>query len=200
MQTLPHHDALGEHDASDAVLLARSVEQPACFDALMERHFDAIFRFVAMRVGPQMAEDIVAEAFTAAFQVRDRFDRTAPSARPWLYGIAVNRLHKHRYAERRWLRGCIGEVAPSGTDDTDEVHTRLDARQLAPELARAMELLSPGERDVLLLHALGDLTHEEIAEALGIRRGTAKTRLSRATARLRPHMHRHHTDAGDAHA
>jgi RNA polymerase sigma factor (sigma-70 family) len=196
MQTIPSHDERPAPAASDAELLHRSLDDVAQFDVVMSRHLDAIFGFVAMRVGPQLAEDIVAETFATAFRLRARFDGRALGARPWLYGIASNRLHKFRESERRWLRGVIEEPVGAPPDEVGAAESRVDARRLAPDLAQALSLLSPGERDVLLLHALCDLGHVEIARALGIRHGTAKTRLSRATARLRPLLDHAQTKGG----
>jgi RNA polymerase sigma factor (sigma-70 family) len=56
-------------------------------------------------------------------------------------------------------------------------------RQL-PQLLAALRALSQGERDVVLLVALSQLSHDEVAEALGISAGTVGSRLSRARKRL----------------
>jgi RNA polymerase sigma factor (sigma-70 family) len=61
----------------------------------------------------------------------------------------------------------------------------LSAGGLRPELARAVAALSRGERDVVLLAALGELSHEEIARALAIPDGTVRSRLHRARTKLR---------------
>jgi RNA polymerase sigma-70 factor (ECF subfamily) len=58
------------------------------------------------------------------------------------------------------------------------------AQRLQPRLARALAALSAGERDVLLLVALGQLSHPEVAEALGISYGTVGSRLSRARGKV----------------
>jgi RNA polymerase sigma factor (sigma-70 family) len=58
------------------------------------------------------------------------------------------------------------------------------ARRLVPQLAKALSRLSKGERDVLLLVALGQLGYEEVAAALGVRIGTVGSRLNRARKKL----------------
>jgi RNA polymerase sigma-70 factor (ECF subfamily) len=181
--TRPH----GELDRrSDADLVRASIDDPAGFDEIFTRHARAIFAFACARVGPDAAEDVTAETFTTAFRIRKAFDHRATSARPWLYGIAVNTLHRHRALERRWLeRQSLEQPSGAATDDDTAADDRVDAERLAPRLAIALAELSPGERDVLLLHVLADLTHDEVATILGIRRGTAKSRLSRGRARLR---------------
>jgi RNA polymerase sigma-70 factor (ECF subfamily) len=61
----------------------------------------------------------------------------------------------------------------------------LTAKRLQPQLAPALTRLSQGERDVILLVALGELSHEEVSEAPGISYGTVCSRLSRARKKLR---------------
>ena len=174
--------------ADDAATIAQSVAEPDAFDAVYRRHVRAIFVYVAARVGPQYAEDVVAEVFAAAFAGRTAFDQQATSARPWLYGIAVNKLHQHRAAEVRWLHQP--QLGDGGSEDADEqAHERLDAHAVVPELAAALAQLTPSERDVLVLHVFEGLTHREIAQTLGIRRGTAKVRLHRGRERLRAALH-----------
>jgi RNA polymerase sigma-70 factor (ECF subfamily) len=67
----------------------------------------------------------------------------------------------------------------------EDVAARVSAEQRRAELTLALTALSKGERDVLMLVALADFSHEEVAEALGIAYGTVASRLSRARAKLR---------------
>jgi RNA polymerase sigma-70 factor (ECF subfamily) len=171
---------------SDAELVDRSIDDPDVFGQIFDRHVDAIWRYVAARLGPDAAEDVVSETFAIAFTRRARFDTVATSARPWLYGIATNRLMKHRDAEIRWLaRAASMPAEPTGDDPAVRAADRIDAAGLVGPLAAALLKLSDRERDVVLLHAIDGLTHDEIARALGIRAGTARTRLSRGLARMR---------------
>ena len=75
--------------------------------------------------------------------------------------------------------------APEFADAADE---RVTAAMLAPRIAGALAALNRDQRDVLLLHAWAGLSHEEIAAALGIAQGTARSRLSRARAALRAQL------------
>ena len=107
-------------------------------------------------------------------------------AAPWLYGIATNLL-------RRWFRTLArGRQALSragdaevSTDELDELVERIDAEYLSPELASALFDLPPADRDTLLMHALADLTYEQIARATGVPPGTVASRINRARARVR---------------
>ncbi|MCW2925735.1 MAG: polymerase ECF-subfamily sigma factor [Thermoleophilia bacterium] len=178
----------------DAAALADSLGEPARFEPLFVRHVDALFRFAAVRVGPGAAEDVVAATFATAFARRAAFRAELGEVRGWLFGIAAVQLRRHGDQERRWLERCAlaGSAAETEAPAREEdvaAAARLDSRTIRPRLATALALLSAGEREVLVLHAVAELSHEEIAAVLGIRRGTAKTRLSRATSRLRALLH-----------
>jgi RNA polymerase sigma-70 factor (ECF subfamily) len=185
MTHAPPRHALPFAAATDAALVERSIVDPRAFEQLFERHARAIFVFAAARVGPQHAEDVTSETFATAFRRRASFDPASTSARPWLYGIAANKLLRHHEAERRWLERQSLQPIDGADDPEGQVGDRADALRVAPRLTRALAALTPGERDVLLMHVLEDLTHAQIALALDIRRGTAKSRLSRGLARLR---------------
>ena len=89
---------------SDAEVIRASLDQPEAFKALFERHFDAIFGYLARRKGPDAGSDLASEVFVRAFASRSRYELNRADARPWLYGIAANLLHKQRRSETRQLR------------------------------------------------------------------------------------------------
>lgn len=171
-------------EPTDAEAIAASARDPRAFEIVFDRHFDAVFRYLRRRVGRHRAEELAAETFAQALASRRRFDRRYASARPWLFGIAVNLLRHHYRREERELRA----YARSGADPLvaeDTSLARLDAESAWPLVAEALAELQPIEREVLLLHAWAELGHGEIALALGVPAGTVRSRLSRARRRLR---------------
>lgn len=178
---------LGRDDAGDiddAAVIAASLVSPARFGEIFERHYAAIRIYAWRRLPGERADDIASETFVLAFQRRDRFDAQTGSARGWLFGIATNLVRRHWRAEERRLRAYARALQPA-TAPADEVEARLDAQRLRNVLAAALADLPRRDRDVLLLHAWGDLSHAEIAAALGIADGTVRSRLFRARAALR---------------
>jgi RNA polymerase sigma-70 factor (ECF subfamily) len=164
----------------DAAVIACSVRSPECFGTIFRRHGPAIFRYIARRLGPDSAEDLVAETFLVAFRQRGRYDRAFSDARPWLYGIATRLISRHRRDEIRFLRA----IARTGVDPASEaldgqVVDRVAAQAAGPELAAALTRLSQGQRDVLLLVACG-LSYPEAGLALGVPAGTVSSRLVKA--------------------
>jgi len=173
-------------EACDADLIRRSEAEPEQFAALFRRHSGALHRYVARRLGPDAAEDIVAEVFLTAFRQRHRYLPSQPDARPWLYGIATNLIGRHRRAEVRMYRALARTGADPATEPfTDEVEARVTAAGTARPLAAALARLPAAHRDTLLLVAWGDLTYEQTATSLGVPVGTVRSRISRARARLR---------------
>jgi RNA polymerase sigma factor (sigma-70 family) len=163
----------------DALAISRSMEIPDAFEAIFDRHFNAVHRYVARRAGRQRADDLASQTFVVAFERRARFRPDAPTARPWLLGIATNLLANDRRAEQRLLE-TYGQLSGDAR--------RLSLASSPPDpdrdVAAALAKLDPAQRDVLLLHAWGELSYEEIADALEIPVGTVRSRLSRARASL----------------
>ncbi len=173
-------------ETTDASIIERSRHEPEWFSVIFDRYFTAIHRYAAARLGPATADDVASETFLAAFDQRDRYDLTCPSARAWLYGIATNLIGRHRRAEIRLYR-AIGRAAnPDDVENhADRVADRVSAEQLNPALAKGLAALSEGDRDALLLFACAELSYAEVARALSIPIGTVGSRVTRARRRLR---------------
>jgi RNA polymerase sigma factor (sigma-70 family) len=171
--------------ATDGDVIAASVRDPDAFVAIFERHFHEIHRYLARRVGGELADDLAAEAFAQAFRVRGGYRPLTPDARPWLYGIAANLLYKHRRGEARRLRALARTHADIAPDEADGALDRVVATALAPRVAAALRALEPRDREVLLLFAWAELGYAEIGVALAIPVGTVRSRLNRARAQVR---------------
>jgi len=168
---------------NDNTVIARSVTDPSAFGEIFHRYAGAVHRYAARRAGDAVADDVTSETFLIAFQRRARFDPAREDARPWLFGIATNLIHRHRIATARVLRAMERSVPePVTTHHPDEA---LDAQLAVGRLAGRIRRLSAGDRDCLLLFAWAELSYDEIAEALHIPVGTVKSRLNRARRQIR---------------
>jgi RNA polymerase sigma-70 factor (ECF subfamily) len=177
-------------DEDDARQIKLSLDDPDQFGVLFDRYFAEIHGYAARRIGRDAADDVAAETFLTAFRSRRRFDAGRGTVRAWLYGIATNHMSAyHRQEERayRFLRraGETSERAPAEDALADRVVDRVAAGAVRHELAGALADLSRGDRDVLLLIALGGLSHGDVAAALGIPYGTVGSRLNRVRKKLR---------------
>jgi RNA polymerase sigma factor (sigma-70 family) len=169
----------------DASVLRRSIDEPDCFALLFDRHFAQVHRYLRRRLGDELATELAAETFLQAFRSRRRFTGDQASVLAWLHGIAANLVRMNHRAEERRLRAYARAASGLSTYEPPiAVEDRLDAEALGPALALALAELSPALREVLVLHAWAELSHEEIAEALGCSSAAVRTRLSRARSRL----------------
>jgi RNA polymerase sigma factor (sigma-70 family) len=135
--------------------------------------------------GAADAQDAAQEGFIKAYYSLGRFRAGAPF-RPWLLRIVANEAINRRRSARRQvglaLRTAEGRLqddavpSPEGAALAQDEHRRLVA---------AMNRLRPEDRLVIAYRYWFDLSESEMADALGCARGTVKSRLSRALARLR---------------
>lgn len=169
----------------DGELIRRSLGDPRPFAAIFERHFDAIFRYLARRIGPDDASDLASEVFSEALRTRDRFDCTASSAAPWLFGIASNLLRQHARSRRRLFSALARTSAEPSVWYDPDVASRVDAEMESAAIERALESLRAVDRDIFLLSALAELPYKDIATALNIPIGTVRSRLSRSRQQIR---------------
>jgi RNA polymerase sigma-70 factor, ECF subfamily len=134
----------------------------------------------------QEAEDAVQEAFTKAYVALERF-RPGASFRAWLLRIVVNEAHdllsaRHRRADL--LSGTAARPAAAPAVESAEAAALNQGRREA--LLAALFDLPETDRLVLTCRYFLDLSEAETADVLGVARGTVKSRLSRAIARLGP--------------
>lgn len=159
---------------------------------LFRAHRAGLHRYLARRVGPTTADDVVGETFLAALRGRRGYDPRRADVRAWLYGIAVNLMRQHERTEVRALRatarlaGRTGDRdAGSDADPAETVAGRVDAQHRVRQLAAALAELSTADRELLLLASWADLNATEIGLALDLPPGTVRSRLHRIRRQLR---------------
>jgi RNA polymerase sigma factor (sigma-70 family) len=172
-------------DLADSAAIRASLQEPERFAVLYDRHAAALHRYAGRRVGDEVAEDLVAATFLAAFRARQRYDLARPSARPWLFGILTKEIARRHRTEKARFRALERAWSDRPVDGlADQVAADVSARAARAPLAAALLCLSSAERSVLLLIAWGDLSYGEAAQALGIPVGTVRSRLNRARRKV----------------
>jgi RNA polymerase sigma-70 factor (ECF subfamily) len=157
----------------------RGAQQGSASDleALFRHHWPKAYRAAYLVVHDSgAAEDIAQEAFLAAVRGLDRFDRRRPFG-PWLHRIVVNRAidwSRARTLRRESGNAALEFVAAPAAPDNPHART----------LAAALAGLSPEHRAVIVLRHLLEYTPGEIAELLGLPRGTVNSRLRRGLDEL----------------
>lgn len=169
----------------DTPLVARFLRDRSgsAFDALYARHGRRVYGLVIRLLGPlrDHADDVFQETWMRAIQRLPEFGGRSRFA-TWLCGIAVNCCREER--RRRAAAPPDGATWDPLADDARDGRPAADPAG-AVDLARAIERLAPGYREVLVLHDLHGFTHEEIAAHLGVEPGTSKSQLSRARRAVR---------------
>lgn len=122
----------------------------------------------------------------AAYTVQAKFTT-------YLYRLAHNRLIDHYRAQAGGVPMSFDDVDGPALDGiaggrNDDPAITADARQQAQRLLQLIDALPQAQREAFLLQQESDMSIEEIAEATGVSRETAKSRLRYAIARLRQGM------------
>ncbi len=169
---------------------------PEGFEAIYERHFDSIFRYVLHRVANVAeAEDLTSQTFFKALRGIDRYRPGANgSAEAWLYRIATNEVSSH-FRRRRTRHAaatvpCDDELLEQRAD----AENTLTRHRLFLAVNRALRTLPHIEQALLALRYFEQRPFGEIAEILGKRPGSLTMRTHRALGKLRVELEREGID------
>ena len=163
------------------------------FEELLLLHQKKVYNLcLRMSANPDDALDLSQEAFLRAWRSLGQYQFEA-SFSTWLFRLTSNICIDFLRRKKRRQETSLTE----SYDDSDEgAELSVPDAQPGPEqqamtnetkieLARAMEQLSPEHREILQLRVIEDLQYEQIADILGVRVGTVKSRLARARLALR---------------
>jgi RNA polymerase sigma-70 factor (ECF subfamily) len=170
---------------SELVERARGGDASA-WEEIVRTYQGIAFRTAYLVVGNAAdAEDAAQDAFVNAYRVLGRFRRGAP-VRPWLLHIVANAARNRRRSARRRadLTLRAAEDRPSGDAVPSPEAVLLGSEQRETLLA-AVNRLRDDHRLVIVCRYFLELSEAETATVLGCRRGTVKSRVSRALTALR---------------
>jgi RNA polymerase sigma-70 factor (ECF subfamily) len=160
------------------------------YEELVRRHQQVAIRVASVIAGAAEAQDAVQDAFIKAYAALGRFRSGAPF-RPWILRIVANEAKNSRRSagRRENLALRLVEDRPSGGAAPSPEAVVLERRG-NERLLQALQRLPERDRTVIAYRYFLDLPEAELAEVLGVRPGTVKSRLSRALARLREQLPR----------
>ena len=157
------------------------------FETLVLAYQSLAFRTAFVIAGDASdAEEAAQDAFVKAHRALGRF-HTGEPFRPWLLTIVANEARNRRRARGRRAALTLRAAVESGANGEDPEAAAL-ASERRERLLSAVERLSDDDRDVLACRYLLELSEVETAAALGIARGTVKSRTHRALARLQEEL------------
>ena len=183
---------------SDAEVIERARKgDHDAFRVLVERYQDRAYR-LALRVlrDEELARDVVQDGFLKVYRSLDRFEGRS-SFYTWLYRVIMNLCLDEKRRDRsqrhvEWDETAPGEVDPGTADAANALYQHragpagsLERSELRGIMAGAIEQLPDDARQTLLLREVEGLSYAEIAECLGVPKGTVMSRLHHARRRVR---------------
>jgi RNA polymerase sigma-70 factor (ECF subfamily) len=164
------------------------------FSELARRYQDRVFSQCLRWMGdPRIAEEVAQDVFLAVYRALPRFRGEARFS-TWIFRITVNHCKNRRlYRKRRHsdrhepLEGLPrDDEGPSRQipDDGPGTDRGVQQSEAGEILNEALAALEESQRTIILLRDIQDLSYEEIANILGLPKGTVKSRLHRARQEL----------------
>ena len=183
---MPQHE-----NSSDEELMQRYRDGDAgAFDVLYGRHKGGVFRYMARQCGSRgIAEELFQDVWMNLIRARAAYTVQAKFT-TYLYRLAHNRLIDHYRAQSGQAPASFDDADGPSLDQvaaarSDDPAVSADVRQQAQRILQLIESLPEAQREAFLLQQESDMSVEEIAQATGVNRETAKSRLRYAVAKLR---------------
>jgi RNA polymerase sigma-70 factor (ECF subfamily) len=179
-------------DDSLPELLASDLD--AYFEHLVLRHQHGLHAFAQRHTGnPQLAEDIVQEAFMRAYSTLQNYPAQRISTlklKPWLYKITLNVFYGHLRSSRLQelpLEGTEGNLMLEAIDDDwlNQPEQVIENKEGLHKLEVGVARLPLPFRELVNLYYFEELSYREIAEILNLPPGTVKSGIHRGTRLLR---------------
>lgn len=164
-----------------------SVENPA----ELVQYRDAVLHFIHRLVGVQdLAEDLTQETLLRGEQNRASF-RGQASLRTWLFSIAFNACRDHFRAKARNAQRSLELSAAEHVAANVNLEHDLAQTEMGSCISGYLFQLPERQREVVALHDMGGLDHQEIGRLLGISEANARVLLHRGRASLRALLEKH---------
>jgi len=177
------------NDFEDIQLL-RAIRQgdATAFQNLYRRHRSGLYSFALLHSGaPDVAADVVQDVFMGLLSDSYSFDPLKGMLANFLYGVARNLVLGHARQNSRWVQAAGEDDEDGGLEQVDTAAgplARLLDDEAAEHLRRALAVLAPHYRDVVILFELHEKSYQEIAQICQLEIGTVRSRLSRGRAAL----------------
>lgn len=169
---------------SDAGLLARCNHDPDAFVVFYQRHGRLVAGWLMTETRqPELAADLTAEVFAAAYLAAPRFREGPEPAGAWLLGIAKNKLRHSRRRDRA-ESSARRRLAVEPVAIADETLARLDSLSNT-EVTELLDLLPGNQRAAVRARVLDELGYDELASRTNVSETVARKRVSQGLAALR---------------
>jgi RNA polymerase sigma-70 factor (ECF subfamily) len=172
----------------DGRLLAAARDDADAFGEFYDRNQRQVLAYFYRRTFcAHTSSELCAETFAQVWMSLKRYDQRAGTGRGWVFGIAGN-LYKQwlrRGVVQAKARRQLGITTPPLTeDDLGRIDDLVDTSDLRSGMRDALDQLSDGIRDAVLLRVALDLPYEEVAAFCGCSIGAARVRVARGLSSL----------------
>lgn len=177
---------MNDSDDWELVALAQAGDMES-FAELVRRYQQPVVHFCQRMTGrAEDAEDLAQECFVRLHRYLNRLEPQAKFSTV-LFGMARNLTLNHLRDTKRRGRGITDPLddRPLSADARQQPDRKAQVSEIESLLQRAMGLLSPEHREVLLLRELQGMDYDTIATTVKCRKGTVKSRIARAREQLR---------------
>jgi len=175
----------GASDSDRAVLERVGRGDTDAYAEIVRRYQSRVYTIACGFVGPgEDALDLTQDVFVKAYTELPRFHGRS-AFYTWLYRITVNTCIDRVRRARRERCIPLDEGIQTAAVEVDDPARALEEKELAQAVERAIGKLSPKLRTVMILHDVRGLAMHQVAQILGCRQATVRTRLFRARAQVR---------------
>lgn len=158
-------------------------DAPGALDRLCARWLPVVLGWTLRMGGPRIdPEDAAHDVFIVVFRRITQLEQV-DAFKSWLFGITRRVIAAHR--RRAWLRRWLPGALPDRADPAPDPARQAEKSDVAGRVWDALESLPTHHREVLVLSDLEERADSEVAEMLGVPKGTVKSRLRRARLALR---------------
>lgn len=177
------------------ILLADDLT-PSSLVAAYHSRREALLRFLTARMrSPEEAEDLLQELYIRLTRVREPAD--IHDAGAYLFRAAMNLARdfqrerlRARTREGHWLESQRSVLGDHAVDDAPSAERAYDAKQRLATIRVVVDELSPQCRRVFVMHKFQGLSHQEVADSMGISRSTVEKHMHVALRRLMERLER----------
>ncbi len=142
--------------------------ESSAIEALYRTHFDTIFRYVLLRLGsPSVAEDVTSQVFLGMVKGLGRYRDEGKPFVAWLYGIAQRQIAFFQRGQSRSPNPVDLDAAAELAAQSAGPDATAEQRELRAGIARALNRVPEGQREVIMLRYILSLSLAETAAVVG---------------------------------
>lgn len=157
----------------------------AAFSGIYDLYLERIYRFIYYRVShKETAEDLSSQTFLKALKAIESADFSSKNFSAWIYKIAYNLIIDYYRADKKEMN--LDKILDLSS--SDDLLSQADKELKLDLIKKAMEFLSPKQKDVLIMRVWDELSYKEISLISGESEDNCKVIFSRSINKLKENL------------